>query len=723
MTESYNHHALPAGTMIQEYRIDRVLGQGAVGIIYLAHNQYLEEEVAIKEFLPTELAQRVDGSTVVPTSSNTQERYAWALDKFVAEAQILWELGRPHPHPNIVRVSRFHKANGTAYMVMDFEQGESLADRLVGGKTLNEDETRALLIPLLDGLERVHAKSIWHRDIKPANILLRTDNSPVLIDFGAARWELDDAAPSALAMFTPHYAAPEQIYSEGKLGPWTDIYGLAATFYHAMVGRPPVSASDRALGGEHLGIADAVKPGVFSANLLSSIESALALRFEDRPQSAALWRRMLEGETTPADATVIAAAPITPPADATVIAPARQAASRAENLDPMSALAATASEPLPSTPPPTVAQTPPAHSERKRRIPGALWLALLLGIPAVIAGLNYPALLQVFSAKDAGEVSSQTTATGDDTAQSYATPDASDAPETAVVETPQVSVTDRTDAASKATTSPPVQVQSAPTEQAPQETTATADNSTQQAALSPTPQSVTEVETPEPDVNELAAGARTLAAQLPCAHIEVSTGAGSLTLSGFVASDADLSTLRNRIAALGKVDIAAQDIAIYPPPFCTAMQVLAQYRHLDTAQSGLPQVTLNKPGLEYIEGEQLVITLSTPRAFDGYLYLDYIDSEGALAHLLPDGTTSDTYTAGQKLTLGADDEYEIVPPHGRSMVMVIASKEPLFAQPRPDDDDAKTYLSALAQRLREIEDSAAGGVMSGHVFFSSKEAP
>jgi serine/threonine protein kinase len=292
MSDSYNVNALEPGTMIQEFKVLRILGAGSFGIVYLAENVYFPEKVAIKEFLPSQLAQRADGSTVVPTSSGTQEAYQWALDKFVKEARILWELGRPERHPNIAFVSRFHEANGTAYMVMDFEKGESLSDKLDREGTLREAELKAIVFPLLDGLNKVHAKSVWHRDIKPANILIRPDGSPVLIDFGAARWEAGEQERSIMEVFTPEYAAPEQIYSHGNLGPWTDIYCLAATLYRAIQGKPPASPSQRALGTDHVPASEAAARG-FSPRFLAGLDAALALKPEDRPQDVITWRRML----------------------------------------------------------------------------------------------------------------------------------------------------------------------------------------------------------------------------------------------------------------------------------------------------------------------------------------------------------------------------------------------------------------------------------------------
>lgn len=294
MSETYHLKALPFGSMIQEYRIKGVLGAGGFGIVYVAENTYLPEIVAIKEFLPNKLAQRIEGLTVSPASSDAKEVYKWGLSKFLNEARILWELGRPNPHPNIVRVSRFHEANGTAYMIMDFEKGEPLASILERERTLPEARLGAILYPLMDGLDKVHAKSVWHRDIKPANIIIRPDGSPVLIDFGAARWEVDGQAQSIMNAFTPDYAAPEQVYFKGQVGPWTDIYALGATLYRAVVGNAPPKPSQTSLGVDDEFASRARAQG-YSQSLLLGIDAALEPNPDARPQDIAQWRECFEG--------------------------------------------------------------------------------------------------------------------------------------------------------------------------------------------------------------------------------------------------------------------------------------------------------------------------------------------------------------------------------------------------------------------------------------------
>ena len=293
MKEAYNYQALPPGTMIQEYRIERVLAQGSFGIVYIGENRFLPETVAIKEFLPGELATRVEGTRVIPLSSDLALTYQDILRKFLEEARTLFELGRPRPHRNIVRVTRYHEENGTGYMVMDYEQGEPLSEKLGDAGTLPESELRTIIFPLLNGLETVHAASVTHRDIKPDNIIIRPDRSPVLIDFGAARRPRADGEKSRMAIFTPNYAAPEQFHDMGEQGPWTDIYALGATLYRSVTGHVPTNASAR-LQSKPYKPAVEVAAHRYTPAFLAAIDAALALRTEDRPQSIAEWRALFE---------------------------------------------------------------------------------------------------------------------------------------------------------------------------------------------------------------------------------------------------------------------------------------------------------------------------------------------------------------------------------------------------------------------------------------------
>ena len=293
--------ALRSGQTIGRYEIVSVLGQGGFGITYRARDIQLGREVAIKEYLPSALAVRQDGATVLPRTTKMADDFGWGRDRFVTEGRTMATL---HHVPAIVKVFDFLEANGTAYIVMELLSGETLEDRLKRQGTLMPDEVDRILWPLLDGLEQVHAAGFLHRDIKPANILLNAQGDPTLIDFGAAREAMVGRTSAMTAIFTPGYAAAEQMTS-AKQGPWTDIYGLAATLYHAIAGKTPPSAFDRMLDDGYEPLARLAPKG-FPSGLLAGIDAGLAVAARDRPQSIAGWRPILGMTAAPAaDATVM----------------------------------------------------------------------------------------------------------------------------------------------------------------------------------------------------------------------------------------------------------------------------------------------------------------------------------------------------------------------------------------------------------------------------------
>jgi len=175
-------YELTVGSSLLEYRLEQVLGRGGFGITYLAEDTLLRERVAIKEYLPIELATRDRMNSVRPRSEGDAEIFRWGLEGFLGEARTLARFRNSH----VNRVRRFFQANGTGYFVSDFEAGATFGKRLEEGD-VSDEQLRALLLSLLNGLSVVHEAGVLHRDIKPNNIIVRNDGSPVLIDFGAAR--------------------------------------------------------------------------------------------------------------------------------------------------------------------------------------------------------------------------------------------------------------------------------------------------------------------------------------------------------------------------------------------------------------------------------------------------------------------------------------------------------------------------------------------------------
>ncbi len=307
MSGAAHRNALAAGHLLHWYRIERVLGRGGFGITYLATDTNLDRPVAIKEFLPVELAVRERDASVHPHAEDKEQEYRLGLERFIREAKTLARF----EHPAIVRVYSVFEANNTACMVMRYERGQTLQEALQGQRALDPERLLELLLPLLDGLELIHGQGFIHRDIKPANLFLREEGGPLLIDFGSARQALGRETRTLTAMVSPGYAPFEQYHGKAEQqGPWTDLYGLAATAYRALLGNAPVEALVRSEGLLNAGsdpYVPAVEAGTgrFPEPLLAAIDHALAFLPENRPQSVEQWRAELTGEEM---ATVIAPA-------------------------------------------------------------------------------------------------------------------------------------------------------------------------------------------------------------------------------------------------------------------------------------------------------------------------------------------------------------------------------------------------------------------------------
>ena len=233
------HHLPPRTILGGKCLIGRVLGEGGFGITYMGWDLNLDLKLAIKEYYPTGYVTRAGttSNTVTPFRGEKTEFFATGRSRFINEAKTLAKF---YTLPGIVSVRDFFLENGTAYIVMEFVEGETLKQRLsrVGGK-MAPGEVFELMRPLLRSLAEMHASGLIHRDISPDNIMITPENNIKLIDFGAARDYLDSGNRSLSVMLKPGYAPEEQYFARGQQGPWTDIYALCATIYRAITGITP----------------------------------------------------------------------------------------------------------------------------------------------------------------------------------------------------------------------------------------------------------------------------------------------------------------------------------------------------------------------------------------------------------------------------------------------------------------------------------------------------
>ena len=278
---SASSHSLAKGVTVDNYILDGILGGGGFSIVYLAHDKD-NNQVVIKEYMPSRLAARGENNEVTPTSEINTERFAHGRRLFFQEAGTLINL----KHPNIVNVINFFRANGTVYMVMDYEEGVNLQSYIKkhhGG--LSETLLGAVFIPLLEGLKLIHSNGLLHLDIKPGNIHLCSGAHPLLLDFGAVHEMMHTRQFQPNQVVTPGFSPFEQLDPGGYVGPWTDIYAIGASMRACIEGTsPPPSPKRREK--------DTMRPAVnafrkkYSPGLLEAIDWAMEVDPMLRPQKA-----------------------------------------------------------------------------------------------------------------------------------------------------------------------------------------------------------------------------------------------------------------------------------------------------------------------------------------------------------------------------------------------------------------------------------------------------
>ncbi len=368
---------LPPGTPLMngQYLVGKLLGKpGGFGITYLGWDSQLATFVAIKEYLPREVAGRhFDRLTVSAHTNDDAEHFRYGLEQFLHEARTLAQFD----HPNVVRVRSFFQENGTAYLVMDYLQGNSLQDHLLNlGGRISEQAALDTMLPVLAGLREVHAKGFLHRDIKPQNIYITSTGRPILLDFGTARQSLGELNRGMTTIITPGYAPWEQYHRHGKQGAWTDIYACAATLYHLVTGFVPPEAAER-VAQESLIPPLQVIPAL-SPHFNYALLQALSIDPANRPQDVATFQAALKGSVGTEPQPIVYAPPMPPPIWSAPVPPPPPSGPASQWLPP---------PPPPMEPPPGIIAPPTPPQKRSRKI--LLWSAALLILVLVGVAMSY----------------------------------------------------------------------------------------------------------------------------------------------------------------------------------------------------------------------------------------------------------------------------------------------------------------------------------------------
>jgi len=282
---------LPAGYVLNGYRIEKPLSSGGFSIVYLARDEK-DVPYAIKEYLPSTMPLRNDGVEVKITDDANLSLFRHGLKCFFEEGRALAMIS----HPNVVRVENFFRANETCYMVMQYVRGRTLQFHIQRNRhEFTEAFIRRTFTHLMNGLREVHARKLLHLDIKPANIFVSMEGRPVLLDFGAARITLSEEMMKLKPMYTAGFAAPEHYrFKPEELGPWSDIYSVGATIYTCIAGTPPQAGDVREEKDRMIPLRTLATQH-YSDDLYDIVDSCLALDHLKRPQTAfELQKRLME---------------------------------------------------------------------------------------------------------------------------------------------------------------------------------------------------------------------------------------------------------------------------------------------------------------------------------------------------------------------------------------------------------------------------------------------
>lgn len=287
---------LPVGTRIEGFEIQDVIGVGGFGIVYKALDPMLERQVALKEYLPASLAQRIPGGAVKVREARHKSTFDAGMRSFINEARLLAQFD----HAALVKVYRFWEMAGTAYMVMPLYQGMNLKQYAENhAAPLAQEQLVNWLLVLTEALEVMHSQQCYHRDISPENIIIQDNTDlPILLDFGAARRAIGSVSQPFTVILKASYAPIEQYAEVPSMtqGAWTDVYALAAVAHFLMTGKTPPSSVGRLVNDSYLPLHE--RPELpYSPHLKWAIDRALAVQPQDRTASMSLFRQNLQTET------------------------------------------------------------------------------------------------------------------------------------------------------------------------------------------------------------------------------------------------------------------------------------------------------------------------------------------------------------------------------------------------------------------------------------------
>lgn len=285
--------ALEPGTILNgKFLIGNILGMGSFGITYIGFDMLLEYRVAIKEFFPSEMVERTEEGDLIVMGDTTEEEFQSELKAFLRESRTLAQFAK---YPGIVSIKELFYANNTGYMVMEFLEGGTLRRFIdTNGGHLSPEKALSLMEPVISSMEEIHKSGLIHRDISPENIMLDSDGSIKVIDFGATK-KLNNNKTAQVYFGKFGYAPLEQMLGEGQ-GPWTDVYGICATLYCMITGDIPTDAFQRSMNEPLTPITD------YNINIDSRIADAImkgmSMECKDRQQDMGMLRRTLYGMTS-----------------------------------------------------------------------------------------------------------------------------------------------------------------------------------------------------------------------------------------------------------------------------------------------------------------------------------------------------------------------------------------------------------------------------------------